>query len=197
MRGAWIETTRPWCGITRRSGRPSCEGRGLKLCTSMKSPTIRGMSPLMRGAWIETYVERRWGIDRSRRPSCEGRGLKLLSPLDARRVDFRRPSCEGRGLKQLRQGQVQGRISSPLMRGAWIETPWLNTHDVRVLSPLMRGAWIETSSSVVSFLSSSCRPSCEGRGLKPGACKSPGSVVGSPLMRGAWIETRSHLPVVL
>ena len=123
MRGAWIETSAECTSSFRTSGRPSCEGRGLKLgkfarsiLGGASSPLMRGAwietfaahqparsrhpSPLMRGAWIETIICICFLVCECRRPSCEGRGLKLrchsLTTLAPRR-----PSCEGRGLKPL------------------------------------------------------------------------------------------------
>ena len=58
-------------------------------------------------------------------------------------------------------------MSSPLMRGAWIETAEYIWRARMMPSPLMRGAWIETVRNVV-------------RGWWTNE---------SPLMRGAWIET--------
>ena len=52
-RGAWIETDKIERLHSGGDGRPSQEGRGLKLGAAIDAVEIRG-SPLARGAWIET-----------------------------------------------------------------------------------------------------------------------------------------------
>ena len=59
-------------------------------------------------------------------------------------------------------------------------------------SPLMRGAWIETPHPAPYFAQDYRRPSCEGRGLKLDLVRLLVYVYQSPLMRGAWIETTQH-----
>ena len=61
-----------------------------------------------------------------------------------------------------------------------------------MLSPLMRGAWIETPILVACHWNNVSRPSCEGRGLKRGRVAQPLRDPASPLMRGAWIETNDR-----
>ena len=56
------------------------------------------------------------------RPSYEGRGLKLSHNHTSQSMSCR-PSYEGRGLKQLLAGELANGAVSPLVRGAWIETP--------------------------------------------------------------------------
>ena len=84
-----------------------------------------------------------------------------------------RPSCEGRGLKLANQKTLADYVTSPLMRGAWIETTRSPCALGPARSPLMRGAWIET------------RAETRFR-----------AALRLPLMRGAWIETKT-LPVYL
>ena len=126
------------------AGRPSHEGRGLKLASLGYLPAAL-RSPLTRGAWIETRQGSRRRQGHIGRPSHEGRGLKHSIRGRLREPNHGRPSHEGRGLKPVSRYAAPIGCTSPLTRGAWIET----IHD-------KTGCSIQLG-----------RPSHEGRGLKP------------------------------
>ena len=97
-------------------------------------------SPLARGARIETRVAARLPFMLSNRPSQEGRGLKLQDIMSLI-TTTNRPSQEGRGLK-LHEVAITGIYgTSPLARGARIETNRYAQRDKpKKIAPRKRGA---------------------------------------------------------
>jgi len=100
--------------------RPSQEGRGLKLKADGKT-THYMRRPSQEGRGLKLRCSLLYNFALYRRPSQEGRGLK---PVCIFKIIFAysRPSQEGRGLKLFARCCLDYCLTSPLARGAWIET---------------------------------------------------------------------------
>ena len=124
------------------TGRPSCEGRGLKFDLFFIGSRVFKGSSLMRGTWIEIFASTNH-LFSSRSSLMRGTWIEIVCPAEP-----------------------AGFHSSSLMRGTWIEIFERVVFLYLFSSSLMRGTWIEILEQmrVVSQLLG--RPSCEGRGLK-------------------------------
>ena len=172
------------CGLEH--GRPSYEGRGLKLglrentCAGRTSPLIRGAwiemtragaasrareSPLIRGAWIVIPCQRRDATRHSTSPLIRGAWIEM-SRSQSGHLRVRSPLIRGAWIEILTPSLADSVPVSPLIRGAWIEISASVDGSHQQVSPLIRGAWIEILPKRSRAVCPAGRPSYEGRGLK-------------------------------